>query len=139
MRLVTRNQYSRVMTENIDGMHDITFDVVVPASTPTTVHETFTVPAGYVGVLRNVTGIVVGTAVASQSNALVRMTRPGQPQLVVFQNSSDAGLPAEAKIVSTPYNIIMPEGSEIEACYSNYDGTGNRRVWLHIVIDLIRV
>lgn len=139
MPLVTRKQYNRVMTENIDGMHDIGFSVQVPANTPTTVHETFTVPAGHVGVLRNVTGIVVGTAVASQSNTLVRMTRPGQPQVVVFQNASDAGPPAEAKVVSTVYNIIMPEGTEVEACYSNYDGTGTRRIWLYCVIDLIRL
>ncbi|MCK9254146.1 MAG: hypothetical protein M0P55_15470 [Clostridiales bacterium] len=139
MPQVTRKQYTRVMTENIDGMHDITFDVVVPPSTPTTVHETFTVPAGYVGVLRNVTSIVVATAVAGQANAVIFLTRTGQPRLVVFQNSSNAGLPTEQKAVSTPYNIIMPEGTELQACYSNYDGTGNRRVWLHIVIDLIRL
>lgn len=139
MTLVTRNQYSRVMTENIDEMHDIGFVIIVPANTPTTVHESFTVPAGYVAVLRNATAIVQATTVAGQGNAVVRMTRPGQPQVPVFQLASDAGTSVEAKVVSTSYNIIMPEGTEVQACYSNYDGTGSREVRLYLVIDLIRL
>jgi hypothetical protein len=140
MRLVTRNQYSRVMTENIDGMHDIGFSVNVPASTPTTVHESFTVPAGYVAVLRNATGNVQATSAgAGRATALLRMTRPGQPTVDAFQLSSDTGTPAEAKVVSTSYNIIMPEGTEVQACYSNFDGTGTRNVRLYLVIDLIRL
>lgn len=139
MRLVTSNQYSRVMTENIDGMHDMEFNVVVPANTPLTVHETFTVPAGYVGVLRNVTGNVSGTTVAGESNSILLMTRPGQPQLYVFRVASDVGAANEVKVVSTPYNIIMPEGTELQACYSNADTSGPRRVRLYIVLDLIRL
>lgn len=139
MRLVTANQYSRVMTENIDGMHDMRFSISVPASTPTTVHDTFTVPAGYVGVLRNVTGNVRATPVAGQAFALLRMVRPGQSLVDVFQVFSDAGTAAEEKSVSTAYNIIMPEGTEVQACYANNDGTGARSVRLNIVIDLIRL
>lgn len=145
MRLVTRNQYSRVMSENIDEMHDMGFSLAVPANTPTTVHESFTVPAGYVGVLRNATGNVMATAAAGQANALLRMTRPGQPQLDVFQVSSDArgalqpGDPIPVKVVSTSYNIIMPEGTQVLACYSNYDNTGPSNVRLYLVIDLIRL
>ena len=139
MPQVTRKQYTRLMMENIDGMHDIGFSLNVPASTPTTVHESFTVPAGYVGVLRNVTGQVVGTAVAGQSNSFLLMTRPGQPQLYVFRVASDVGLPNEVKVVSTAYNIIMPEGTVVDACYNNSDTTGSRRVRLYAVIDLIRL
>ena len=139
MRLVTRNQYSRVMTENIDGMHDMGFNIVVPANTPTTLHETFTVPAGYVAILRNATGNVQATAGMGQANALLRMTRPGQPMLEVFQVSSNAGTPSEAKVISSVYNIIMPEGTLVATFYSNFDGTAPRNVRLYLVIDLIRL
>lgn len=138
MRLVTRNQYSRVMTENIDGMHDMSFVINVPGNTPMTVHESFTVPAGYVAVLRNATGKAVGTTQPGQGNALLRITRPGQPTLDVFQVRSVAGPLAVVNVVSTPYNIIMPEGTVVEACYSNADG-GPRGVQLYLVIDLIRL
>ena len=136
---VTRNQYSRVMTENIDGMHDMGFNVYVPASTPTTLHDTFTVPAGYIAVLRNATGIVQGSAIAGQANAVLRMTRPGQPTLDVFQVSSDAASVSQARVVSSVYNIIMPEGTVVGTYYSNYDGTAPRNVRLYLVIDLIRL
>lgn len=139
MRLVTRNQYSRVMTENIDEMHDMGFVINVPANTPTTVHETFTVPAGYIAVLRNASGNVQGSAIAGQANAALRMTRPGQPTLDVFVVSSDAASVSLAKVVSSVYNIIMPEGTVIETVYSNYDGTATRNVRLYLVIDLIRL
>ena len=139
MRLVTRNQYSRVMTENIDGMHDMGFSLNVPPNTPTTVHSSFTVPAGYIAVLRNATGNVTATPVAGQANALMRMTRPGQPTLDVFQVASDVGSGAQAKVVSTAYNIIMPEGTIVVAAYSNFDTTGARGVRLYLVIDLIRL
>ena len=139
MRLVTPNQYTRVMTENIDGMHDMRFSVSVPANTPLTVHDTFTVPTGYVGVLRSATGNVRATPSVGQAYALLRMARPGQPSVDVFQVFSDSGTAAEEKSVSVAYNIIMPEGTQVLACYANTDGTGSRSVRLHIVIDLIRL
>lgn len=139
MRLVTRNQYSRVMTENIDGMRDMRFSISVPANTPLTVHETYTVPAGYVGVLRSATGNVRATPSVGQAYALLRMARPGQPAVDVLQVFSDAGTAAEEKSVSVAYNIIMPEGTQVQACYANTDGTASRSVRLNIVIDLIRL
>lgn len=139
MRLVTRNQYSRVMTENIDEMHDIRFSISVPANTPLTVQETYTVPAGYVGVLRHVTGNVRATPTAGQAYAVVRLFRPGQPGLEVFQVFSDSGTSTEEKSVSNACNIIMPEGTQVQACYANSDGTGSRTVRLNVVIDLIRL
>lgn len=139
MRLVTRNQYTRVMTENIDGMRDMAFNILAPANTPTTLRESFTVPAGYIAVLRNATGNVQGSAIAGQANVLLRMTRPGQPTLDVFQVASDAASVSQAKVVSSVYNIIMPEGTVIETYYSNFDGTASRNVRLYLVIDLIRL
>lgn len=139
MRLVTPNQYTRVMAENIDEMHDMRFSISVPANTSLTVHDTFTVPAGYVGVLRNATGNVRATPTAGQAYALVRMFRPGQPGVDVFQVFSDSGTTPEEKSVSNAYNIIMPEGTQVQACYANSDGTASRAVRLNIVIDLIRL
>lgn len=139
MRLVTRNQYSRVMSENIDEMHDMRFSVSVPANTSLTVHDTFTVPAGYVGVLRSATGNVRATPTAGQAYALLRIIRPGQPGVDVLQVFSDSGTAAEEKSVSVAYNIILPEGTQVQACYANADGTAARSVRLSIVIDLIRL
>ncbi len=139
MRLVTRNQYSRVMTENIDGMHDMGFLFFAPANTPRyTVYETFKVPAGYIAVLRSATGKVGPTPVAGQADVLVRMTRPGQPLLEVFQVYSDGGVSNE-KVVSNAYNIIMPEGTVVITLYSNIDNTAPHIVGLYLVIDLIRL
>lgn len=137
MRLVTRNHYSRVMSENIDEMHDMGFILFAPANTPITLYETFTVPAGYIAVLRSATGKVAMTPVAGQVNALLRMTRPGQPILEVFQVTSDTA--TVEKVVSSAYNIIMPEGTVIETYYSNFDGTAPHIVGLYLVIDLIRL
>ena len=139
MTLVTRNQYGRVMSENIDGMHDMRFSVSVPPNTPLTVHDTFTVPAGYVGVLRSATGNVRATPSVGQAYALVRMVRPGQPAVDVLQVFSDIGTGADEKSVSVAYNIIMPEGTQVQACYANTDGSASRSVRLNIVIDLIQL